>query len=118
MIEWVKTRIASAALVVADLSDANPNVYLEVGYAWGCGRPTVLVVRDTSQLKFDVRGQRCLVYKRIKDLEALLRTELENLKLQMTEQAENLKQTRMDLEEAKKEFVRIKVASEDPNQTS
>jgi hypothetical protein len=80
VIEWVKTRIASASLVVADLSDANPNVYLEVGYAWGCGRPTVLVVKDTSQLKFDVRGQRCLVYKRIKDLEVSLRSELENLK--------------------------------------
>jgi hypothetical protein len=79
VIEWVKTRIASASLVVADLSDANPNVYLEVGYAWGCGRPTVLLVRDTAQLKFDVRGQRCLVYKRIQDLEASLRSELEGL---------------------------------------
>lgn len=80
VIDWVKSRIASASLVVADLSNANPNVYLEVGYAWGCGRPTVLVVRDTSQLKFDVRGQRCLPYKKIKDLEASLRAELENLK--------------------------------------
>jgi hypothetical protein len=46
----------------ADLSDANPNVYLEVGYAWGRGRPTLLVVRDSSHLKFDVQGQRCLIY--------------------------------------------------------
>lgn len=83
VMEWVKTRIASAALVIADLSDVNPNVYLEVGYAWGCGRPTVLVIKDTSQLKFDVRGQRCLVYKKIKDLELTLRTELENLKRTM-----------------------------------
>ena len=91
VIEWVKTRISSASLVVADLSDSNPNVYLEVGYAWGCGRPTVLLVKDTSQLKFDVRGQRCLVYKRIKDLEESLRSELEGLKviLRMTEQTAN-----------------------------
>ncbi len=33
VIEWVKKRIASASLVIADLSEANPNVYLEVGYA-------------------------------------------------------------------------------------
>jgi hypothetical protein len=78
--EWVKSRIATASLVVADLSDANPNVYLEVGYAWGCGRSTVLLVQDTGQLKFDVRGQRCLVYKRIQDLEASLRAELQGLK--------------------------------------
>jgi hypothetical protein len=35
--EWVKQRIRSATFVVADLTTANPNVYLEVGYAWGCG---------------------------------------------------------------------------------
>lgn len=80
VMEWVKTRISSATLVVADLSDANPNVYLEVGYAWGCGRPTVLLVRDPSQLKFDVKGQRCLVYTRIRDLETSLRSELDGLK--------------------------------------
>lgn len=77
---WVKNRIATASLVVADLSDSNPNVYLEVGYAWGCGKPTILLVRDASQLKFDVCGQKCLLYKRIKDLETSLRKELEGLK--------------------------------------
>jgi hypothetical protein len=76
---WVKDRIANAALVIADLSGANPNVYLEVGYAWGCGRPTVLLVRNTSDLKFDIRGQRCLVYTSIRDLEGSLRRELANL---------------------------------------
>ena len=73
---WVKDRITNATLVIADLTGGNPNVYLEVGYAWGCGRPTVLVIRDTADLKFDTRGQRCLVYKRIKDLEESLRREL------------------------------------------
>ena len=28
---------------VADLTTANPNVYLEIGYAWGMGKPTVLL---------------------------------------------------------------------------
>ena len=77
VLEWVKKRIESASLVVADLSD---NVYLEVGYAWGCGRPTVLLVKDTAHLKFDVKGQRCIPYKKIKDLENSLRDELEGLK--------------------------------------
>jgi hypothetical protein len=79
VMEWVKKRIATASLIIADLSTANPNVYLEVGFAWGCGKPTVLLVRDTNDLRFDVRTQRCLVYKKIKDLESLLRTELANL---------------------------------------
>jgi hypothetical protein len=80
VMEWVKQRICGATFVIADLTTANPNVYLEVGYAWGCGRPTVLLVRDTAaELKFDVKGQRCLVYKSIKHLEEILGKELEAL---------------------------------------
>jgi hypothetical protein len=76
IMQWVKDRIANAEMIVADLSSANPNVYLEVGYAWGCNIPTVLIVRDVNDLKFDVRGQRCVVYKSIKELEASLAREL------------------------------------------
>lgn len=76
---WVKNRIETAELVIADLSGANPNVYLEVGYAWACGRSTVLVARDPAELKFDTQGQRCLIYKNIKDLEQKLGNELKVL---------------------------------------
>src|SRR5713226_2017034 len=79
VVDWVRRRIANAKLLVADLSTANPNVYLEVGYAWGCRVPTVLLAKDTSDVKFDVRGHRCLIYKSIKNLEELLRRELQNL---------------------------------------
>lgn len=79
VIVWVKERIDSARLLVADLSTANPNVYLEVGYAWGRGIPTVLLARDAADLKFDVKGQRCLVYTSIRKLEELLTHELGQL---------------------------------------
>jgi hypothetical protein len=79
VMSWVKQRIEGAAFVIADLSTANPNVYLEVGYAWGCGRPTVLIVRDTTELKFDVKSQRCLKYKSIQHLEEILGNELKAL---------------------------------------
>jgi len=83
VLEWVKRRIKNASLVIADLSDANPNVYLEVGYAWGVGIPTILLTTNPSDLKFDVRGQRCLIYKRIKDLENVLTNELKGLQRDM-----------------------------------
>ncbi|MCK4793620.1 MAG: hypothetical protein KAV87_58365 [Desulfobacteraceae bacterium] len=79
VLDWIKRRIRTASLVVADLTGSNPNVYLEVGFAWGCGIPTILLVQDTDGLKFDVRGQRCLIYKRIKDLEKKLKEELSEL---------------------------------------
>lgn len=83
VLEWVKDRINKATMVVADLTGANPNVYLEVGYAWGIGKKTVLIVRDEKELKFDVRGQKCLLYSRIKDLEEKLGHELLMLKKQL-----------------------------------
>lgn len=75
----IKDRIATASLVVAELTGANANVYLEVGYAWGKEVPTVLLARDAGELRFDVRGQRCLIYSRIKDLEELLSQEVRAL---------------------------------------
>jgi hypothetical protein len=75
----VKSRIAGSSMVVADLSSANPNVYLEVGYAWGCSVPTVLLARESNDLQFDVRTQRCLLYKSIKNLEDILGKELQRL---------------------------------------
>ena len=80
VLEWIRSRIRSASLVVADLTDANPNVYLEVGYAWGVGVPTVLIMKSTDSPKFDVQGQRRVKYKNIKELEDSLTEELRHLK--------------------------------------
>jgi hypothetical protein len=80
VLTWVKGRIDTASVLIADLTTANPNVYLELGYAWGRGVPTVLTVTSESDLTFDTRGQRCLVYGgKIKRLEELLRHELARL---------------------------------------
>ncbi len=81
VMERVKLRIRQADLVLADLSQANANVYLEVGYAWGCEKQTVLLVGDANELKFDVKGQRCLIYSGIRELEEMLHKELEKLPL-------------------------------------
>jgi hypothetical protein len=80
ILDWIRSRIETAAFVIADLTTANANVYLEVGYAWGHGRPTILLTKNLDDLKFDVRGQRCVVYSRIRDLEDKLRRELATMK--------------------------------------
>jgi hypothetical protein len=79
ILERIRSRIETATLVIADLTGANPNVYLEVGYAWGKNRPTILLVRSGEELKFDVRGQRCITYRKILDLEKTLERELRGL---------------------------------------
>ena len=78
ILERIKTQIETATAIIAVLTGANPNVYLEVGYAWGKGRPTILVTEDDP--RFDLQGQRYLRYRHIKDVEKMLTRELRVLK--------------------------------------
>lgn len=80
-ITWLRDRIRTASFVIADLSEASPNVYLEVGFAWGCKVPTVLLAKEKSNLLFDVQCQRCLLYENITGLEKILEAELRQLNL-------------------------------------
>jgi hypothetical protein len=75
----IKHRIDTCSLLIGVLTGDNPNVYLEIGYAWGKGKPTILVVRDGHNVKFDVRGQRYLKYHNIADLRKKMRQELTGL---------------------------------------
>lgn len=81
VVAMMKKRIRSAQVVVADLTDANPNVYLEVGYAWASERQTILLCRHGAEPRFDVRGHRQLRYSSILELETKLRSELDGLEL-------------------------------------
>jgi len=64
ILDQIQERIESASLVIADMTDANPNVYLEVGYAWGNDVSTLLLSQDTDHLKFDVQRHNTIVYDR------------------------------------------------------
>lgn len=80
ILDVIKRRIRDASLLIADLTASNPNVYLEVGYAWGVGIPTILIAQDVQELKFDVKSQKCIIYSGIRELEEKLTQELKNLK--------------------------------------
>jgi hypothetical protein len=72
-------RIRTARLMIALLDGGNPNVYLEVGYAWGVETQTVLVAHEGEPLPFDVRGHRVLIYDKIYLLKEMLADELKRL---------------------------------------
>ncbi len=80
ILDRVKTQIEDATVVIGVLTDANPNVYLEVGYAWGKHKPTILVAKEGERLRFDVQGYRCLLYKNIEELEKKMTDELAQLR--------------------------------------
>ncbi|GIK62658.1 MAG: hypothetical protein BroJett018_04520 [Chloroflexota bacterium] len=82
IVEQVKERIRTASLVIALLDGANPNVYLEVGYAWGVGTPTMLIIHKSlaeKDLPFDIRGQKYLVYDKIYKLKDMIAADLKHL---------------------------------------
>jgi hypothetical protein len=75
----VRRRIEEYDGLIALLNEVNPNVFLELGYAWAKGKPTILVAKKGQDLPFDVKGQRCIIYTGIADLRTKLRTELGDL---------------------------------------
>lgn len=76
----IKKRIGQYNGVIALLNESNPNVFLELGFAWAKEKPTILIAKEGERLPFDVRGQRCIMYSTIADLRKKLTTELTKLK--------------------------------------
>jgi hypothetical protein len=75
----IKRRIEQYDGLIALLNGANPNVFLEIGYAWARNKPTVLLAKKGEELPFDIRGQRCIIYTGIADLRTKLKSELQQL---------------------------------------
>lgn len=55
MLQRIYGQIDRASFVVADLSEENPNVYYEAGWAHGRGKPVVLLTRAASKIPFDLK---------------------------------------------------------------
>jgi hypothetical protein len=65
IVDRIREGIRNADFVIADLTDERPNVYLEVGFAWGLGRPVILIARDGQRLHFDLSHHKCIFYPTI-----------------------------------------------------
>jgi hypothetical protein len=71
--------IDAAHMVIADLTLSSANVYLELGYARGRNKYVIQTCRDDTQLEFDVRGRRTLIYRNATTLEHILMRALNGL---------------------------------------
>jgi hypothetical protein len=65
IVDRIMDGIRNAQFVIADLTLEKPNVYLEVGYAWGTNKPVILLAREGQRLHFDLSHHKCLFYKTI-----------------------------------------------------
>ncbi len=76
----IKRRITESYGVIALLNNHNPNVFLEIGFAWAQGKPTILVAKEGEKLPFDVSGHKCIRYRNIIQLRKALNSQIAILK--------------------------------------
>jgi nucleoside 2-deoxyribosyltransferase len=77
IVERIYREIDAADLVIADLALSSANVYLEIGYARGREKRVIQTCPAGTQLEFDVRNRRTLVYQNATTLEDKLLRELD-----------------------------------------
>jgi len=62
ILERIYRQIDVADLIVADMSGQNPNVFYEVGYAHAKGKLCILMTKNASDIPFDLKHHRHIVY--------------------------------------------------------
>jgi len=60
--------IRKAEFVVADLTDARPNVFYEAGYAYGLGKTPIYIARADTRLEFDLKDYPIIFFKSMRQL--------------------------------------------------
>jgi nucleoside 2-deoxyribosyltransferase len=61
VVERVRRRISSCQLVIADITGNNPNVFYELGYADGVGKPVIVISQEQAH-PFDVTTRHQIRY--------------------------------------------------------
>lgn len=63
VLEDIWKAINEAELLVADVTNKNPNVFYEIGLAHSLGKRVILITQNIEDIPFDFRGYRHLVYE-------------------------------------------------------
>ena len=96
ILDRIYNQIAKADLVIADMSDRNPNVFYEVGYAHALGKDVILLTQNAEDIPFDLKHYSHIIYdgKIVKLKEELKK----RLKWFLKEEKVNLARTNFNLE--------------------
>ena len=76
IIDEIKELIEKSEFLIIDLSLENPNVYYELGYADGVGnegKDVLLLAREGTDLRFDIKYRRVHFYKDTYNLQEKLK---------------------------------------------
>ena len=62
IVSSIHSALRDADCIIADVSDANPNVMYELGFARSSDKPIILIANDSRNIPFDLYGVRILIY--------------------------------------------------------
>jgi hypothetical protein len=74
----IKQHVAEAAVVIAEITPRNPNVFYEIGYADALHKPLILLAQKGTPLPFDISGYRTIFYEDVIGGEVLLTEKLKS----------------------------------------
>lgn len=87
-------------LVIADISEANPNVYYELGYREALKKPVIQIATENTKLPFDVSIKRTFYYDKdlpkAENFKTLLLTLIDNIESNIQENTDNTSKTLND----------------------
>ena len=62
ILERVYNQISKADFIIADMTNRNPNVFYEVGYAHALGKRTILLTQNAKDIPFDLKHYPHIIY--------------------------------------------------------
>lgn len=66
ILKRIYDQIAKADVIVADMSDQNPNVFYETGYAYALDKRVILLKQKGQDIPFDVKHYPHIIYEKNK----------------------------------------------------
>jgi hypothetical protein len=62
ILDRIYNQIAKADIIVADMTDQNPNVFYETGYAHALGKRTIVMTQNAGDIPFDLKHAPHILY--------------------------------------------------------
>jgi hypothetical protein len=73
--------IRHSAFVIADVTETSPNVFYEIGFAEGLGRPIIATAKEGTKLPFDIADTPVTFWNNLDDLKAKLEPVVNQVKI-------------------------------------
>lgn len=74
ILQRIFNQISKADLIIADMSEKNPNVFFEAGYAEALGKKIIFITNDIKDIPFDLKHHKHIEYKSASSLKKEIKT--------------------------------------------